>query len=372
MVILWPGEKAKGHPPTRNNIEAATVTAVRGQAACAAQEGPGCQLVQFKITGDSAHSGQRDSLLLSGIDAAPRVSKGDKIRVRRTLQDGPTPGSPAAQFLTGNRYAFIDFDRRQPLLVLSLLFVALVLVLGRSHGLRALLGLGASIVVLLLFVVPAIFAGESPLLVAVVGSFAVMLLTIGISHGLGVKSAGAMLGTGASLIVTALLAWIAVRSVHLTGTSTIEAAQLRGAGGGISLEGVVLAGMVVGGLGVLDDVTVSQSSIVLALHKTDPDMPSRRLIGHAIEVGRDHFGATVNTLALAYAGVALPLLLVFQAQAVPAGDALNREGVASAIAAAIVGSIGLLLAVPLTTVITAALARAVPADQLPDEHHHHH
>jgi uncharacterized membrane protein len=200
-----------------------------------------------------------------------------------------------------------------------------------------------------------------------------MLGVIGVSHGLGVKSAAAMLGTAASLLLTALLALLAVHIAHITGTSTDEATLLRaGTEGAVSLQGLALAGIVVGALGVLDDVTVSQASTVLALRRTDPALGFAAMFARALDVGRDHLGATVNTLALAYAGAALPSLLVFHTQATGIGDALNREPVAAAVVAAVVGSIGLLAAVPLTTALAALLARAVPADELPDEHVHHH
>jgi len=337
------------------------VVALTGASACAGMDGTGCQVVEIELA-----DGERSSLVLSGVEAAPKVDQGDAIRVARLLPEGEA--SPDAL----RTYAFIDFERRPPLLLLAVLFVVLVLGLGRLHGLRALSGLGVSVGVLLAFVLPAIYAGEPALAVAIVGSLAVMLATISLSHGIGIKSAAAILGTTAALILTALLAVVAVSVAHLTGTSIVEASLLRSAGSPLSLEGLVIAGMVVGTLGVLDDVTVSQASTVLALHRTDPHMSLRRLVTRALEVGRDHLGATVNTLALAYAGASLPLLLVFQSRNATAGDALNSEPVATAIAAAVVGSVGLLLAVPLTTLLAGMLARTVPADQLPAGHAHAH
>jgi uncharacterized membrane protein len=360
-AILWPGDPGPGFTSTAGAVEPATVVSLGGDTACAGMDGTGCQVVEIELA-----NGERSSLVLSGLDAAPKVDEGDAIRVARLLPEGEASSDAL------RTYAFIDFERRPPLLLLAILFVVLVLGLGRLHGLRALVGLAVSIVVLLAFVVPAIYAGEPALAVAIVGSLAVMLATIALSHGLGIKSAAAILGTTAALVLTALLAVLAVGVAHLTGTSIVEASLLRSAGSPLSLEGLVLAGMVVGALGVLDDVTVSQASTVLALHRTDPQLPLRRLVTRALEVGRDHLGATVNTLALAYAGASLPLLLVFQSRDATAGDALNSEPVAMAIAGAVVGSIGLLLAVPLTTVLAGVLARSVPTEQLPAEHAHHH
>jgi uncharacterized membrane protein len=361
--VLWPGETTGFRSASVGGVEGAKVVAVSGGDTCVVLGGPDCQKVELEVTGASAHQGERGSLVLAGAEGQPRVQPGDAIRVARIAPEGTAAG--------GNTYTFVDFERRTPLLALGLAFVVLVIALGRLHGLRALLGLAISVVVLLAFVVPSIYSGEPALLVAIVGSLAVMLVTIALSHGLGIKSAAAILGTAASLIVTALLAVAAVKLAHLTGTSIGEAGLLRGSTSAVSFEGLVLAGMVIGALGVLDDVTVSQASTVIALHRTDPQLGMRTLIERALAVGRDHLGATVNTLALAYAGASLPLLLVFQARDAAIGDAINSEAVATAIAAAVVGSIGLILAVPLTTVLAGVLARSVPVEQLPDEHHHH-
>jgi len=188
----------------------------------------------------------------------------------------------------------------------------------------------------------------------------------------------AALGVSGTLLVTALLALVFVEVASITGFSSEEASLLQGnasvQGRSLSLEGLVLAGMVVGALGVLDDVTVSQASVVLALRRADPGQPLRRLFGEALSVGRDHLSATVNTLVFAYVGAALPILLIFESQATTFGEALNRESVAAEVVATLVGSIGLILAVPLTTALAAWLSRLVPAAALPadDGHGHHH
>jgi len=222
------------------------------------------------------------------------------------------------------------------------------------------------------FVVPAILAGKPPLAVALVGALAVMLVTIPLAHGVGVTSMAAMLGSASALLITALLAVLMVGTAHLTGLSSEEATLLRGAtGGALSPAGLILAGMVIGALDVLDDVTISQASTVLALHRTDPDQGRRTLYRRAITVGRDHLGATVNTLVLAYAGAALPVLLVFSNQGTGFGQALNRENVAEEVVAMLVGSMGLLVALPLTTALAARLAASLPQHLLPSEGHSH-
>lgn len=161
---------------------------------------------------------------------------------------------------------------------------------------------------------------------------------------------------------------------NLTGLSSEEALLLDVAGADISLQGLLVAGMVIGALGVLDDVTISQASTVFALRAANPAQGFGQLAGRAMDVGRDHVSATVNTLVLAYAGSALPVLLIFGAGDISLGAVANLELVAREIVATMVGSIGLIAAVPITTAVAAWLARALPAERLADEaeHGHHH
>jgi uncharacterized membrane protein len=267
-------------------------------------------------------------------------------------------------------YAFADYERRQPMLWLLAGFVGVVLAFGRLRGALSLAGLAASIGVVLLFLIPAILDGRPPLLVALTGSLTVMLVTLLVTHGIGPKSVAAALGTAASLLLTALLAILFTRLAKVTGFSSDEAMLLQGSTDGLSIQGLVIAGMVIAALGVLDDVTVSQASAVLALRRTDPTLPFRRLYREAIDIGRDHVAATVNTLVLAYVGASLPILLVFAVGDTPFADAINGDAISETIVGTLVGSIGLIVAVPLTTAVAAALAvrmRQLPA---PDRHVH--
>jgi uncharacterized membrane protein len=206
----------------------------------------------------------------------------------------------------------------------------------------------------------------------VVGSLAVALITIPLAHGGGAKSTAALLGTGASLSLTALLASVFTEAAHLTGFSSDEATYLQLTGADISLDGLLLAGMVVGALGVLDDVTVSQASTVIALRAANPALGFRELYARAMRVGRDHVSATVNTLVLAYVGASLPVLLIFSLADVGLGDALQLEVVATEVVATLVGSIGLIAAVPVTTALAAALALGQPAERLAGAAHAHY
>jgi uncharacterized membrane protein len=242
------------------------------------------------------------------------------------------------------------------MLILAAVFVLVVVAFARWRGLLSLAGLAVSLVLVLVFVVPAILDGKEPLLVAVVGALAIALITIPLAHGWGPKSAAALLGSAASLVLTALLALLFTNLTQLTGLSSEEAVFLQIGDADVSLQGLLLAGMVIGALGVLDDVTISQASTVLALRRANPELSGGRLFRMALDVGRDHVSATVNTLVLAYVGAALPILLLFSAADLGVSDAANLEVVAKEIVATLVGSIGLIAAVPITTGLAALLA----------------
>jgi uncharacterized membrane protein len=193
-----------------------------------------------------------------------------------------------------------------------------------------------------------------------------MLLTIPLVHGGGPKSVAACLGTAAALLLTLALADVSTRLAHLSGATSEEALYLNAAGA-VSLRGLLLAGMVIGSLGVLGDTTVTQASVVIALRRANPSLRFRELIAHADAVGRDHIAATVNTLVLAYTGAAIPVLLVFSLSGTSTATAANSEAVAGALVAMLVGSIGLMLAVPLTTALAAWLALDASPAELPDD-----
>lgn len=261
-------------------------------------------------------------------------------------------------------YYIGDFDRRLPLGLLAAVFVAVVLLVGRGHGLRALIGLGASLLIVTRFIVPAVIAGENPFAVAVVGAFAVMIVTLYLCHGLNVKTTAALVGTAAALGVTALLGVTFVTLTRLTGFSSEEASFVRFAIEGVDVRGLVLAGLVIGALGVLDDVTVAQASTAFAVHDANPEQSWGEVFRRAMSVGRDHIASTVNTLVFAYVGASIVLLVLFSSGGLPFADIVTSEVVAQEVVTMLVGSIGLISAVPLTTALAATLAarrRRIPA-----------
>jgi uncharacterized membrane protein len=301
----------------------------------------------------------------TGSDA--KVGLGDKLLVYKN----PLP--PGAQ-LGGTRvppYSFSDFQRQQPMLWLLALFAVVVLAAGRFHGLRALAGLAASLATVIFFVVPAITDGRPPLQVAAFGALGVMLATIPLVHGGGAKSLAACLGTAFALLLTLGLADVFTSLAHLSGLTTDEAVYLQSTTH-VSIKGLLLAGMVIGSLGVLGDTTVTQASTVIALRRANPALGWTELVTHATSVGRDHIAATVNTLVLAYTGAALPVLLIFSLGGTSFSSALSGEVVAAPVVATLVGSIGLIAAVPVTTALAALLALQLPERRLRDEHVHVH
>jgi len=366
MAILWPSagdrpELPSGLGADTNQAEVEEVTT----GPCEPASLGTCQEAQVRLL-DGPDEGETVPLSFGAGPASGQVSVGDRIRVFRAetppgaepvpADPGVAPGAEAA----ATQYSFVDFERRGSLLWLVLLYAAVVIAFARLRGVMSLLGLALSLGIVLFFIVPAILSGTEPVPVAIVGAFAVMLVTIPLVHGVGAMSRAAMLGTTASLLLTIGLALIFTELARLTGLAYDEAVLLEASGVEFSFQGLLLAGMVIGALGVLDDVTVSQSSTVFQLRAANPAQAFRELYGRAITVGRDHVAAVVNTLVLAYAGAALPVLLIFGASDIAFGNVLNLEVVAREVVATLVGSIGLVAAVPITTGIAVWLARGLP------------
>ena len=360
LIVLWPGDYEDRLPNAQQLPTVDAVTAGVTEVPCSDPFSTRCARVRFEIS-EGPDEGDEVELLIA--DTIPDT--GDRVRLFKV--DIP-PGVEAPNV---EPYSFADFERRGSMLGLALAFCAAVVALGRWRGLRALVGLGASLAVVLFFIVPAILDGKSPVGVAIVGALAVMIVTMAFAHGIGPKTIAASLGTAVSLLLTVGLALSFTNLAHLSGFSSEEAAYLRVNATGISLEGLVIAGMVIAALGVLDDVTISQASTVLALHQANPQQGFGVLFGRALNVGRDHIAATVNTLVLAYAGASLPILLVFSVGNASFGTAVNGEAVAQNVVAMLVGSIGLVAAVPVTTALAAILAARLPPSDLRAEAHGH-
>jgi uncharacterized membrane protein len=256
------------------------------------------------------------------------------------------------------QYSVTDANRKLPLTLLAVIFAVVVVVIGRMRGLMALVALAISFMILNFFILPAILQGSNPLLVAVVGSSAIMLIALYMCHGLSARTSVAVVGTLLSLVLIGLLGSVFIDWAVLTGNTDDSTGLIHGLYPSIDMSGLLLAGVIIGSLGVLDDVTVTQTSAVWELHEANPTMGWRGLYRAGIRIGRDHIASVVNTLVLAYAGAALPLLLLFSIAQSSVGTVANSELVAEEIVRTLVGSIGLVAAVPVTTALAALVVAA--------------
>lgn len=255
-------------------------------------------------------------------------------------------------------FVIVDYVRREGLLWLFVLFVVVAVVVGRQWGLMALLGMGVSFGVLFKLVLPWIISGMNPILAAILASVLIIPITFYLSHGVSRKTHVAVVSTFLALIITGLLSVVFVEVVKLTGFASEEAAYLQvDKAGLISIKGLLLAGLIISTLGVLDDVTVNQAGIVEKLWETDNKLSFGELYKKAMSVGQDHVSSMVNTLVLVYTGAAMPLLLLFIDGDHSFWQVINYEIVAEEVVRMLVGSIGLIMAVPITTFFSVSLVK---------------
>jgi len=308
-----------------------------------AQGDPNC--VQAFVAIDSGPNEGANTLLeFSGGAGQPQLAVGDQIRITRQVDPTGT-----------TTYSFYDYERAWPLIGLAVVFAAVVVAVARWRGFRALIGIVVAFVVLVVFMLPALRDGAAAIPVALVASSVILYAVIYLAHGVSLRTSAALLGTLASLLLAALLSWAAIELTHLTGLSEEENNAVATYLGNVSIAGLLLAGFIVGSLGVLNDVTVTQASTAFELAGMAGASRRAVFVG-AMRVGRDHIASTVYTLVLAYAGSALPLLLLFSVANRSLGDVLTSESVAIEVARSAVGGVALALSVPLTTAIAAVLA----------------
>ncbi|GAC01299.1 hypothetical protein GONAM_24_00550 [Gordonia namibiensis NBRC 108229] len=278
----------------------------------------------------------------------PTLHVGDAIR----LSTVPGP--------EGNRYTFFDFQRGTATIIWAILFIAAIVLVAAWRGFRSIIGLAFAFFVLGGFTLPAILDGSSPVAVAVVSSAVILFVVLYLAHGVSLRTSSALLGTLTSLVMAGLLSWLAIETMNLTGLSGDQTTNLQVYQGNISVSGLLLAGFIIGTLGVLNDVTITQASAAFELAAAGE--PTRlATFKAAMRVGRDHIASTVYTLVFAYAGSALPLMLLFSVAQQPLGGLLTTDVVAVELARSFVGGIAIALSVPLTTAIAAALCRPAGA-----------
>lgn len=364
LVALWPSgvehetgivEVASDHPSARvlsTSTDACTGTNEdRLPDGTIPTEVP-CTLVRAEVT-SSAQAGRVVEVFAPATVRAVDVPPGTAIVLVRFL---PTETEPEV-------WAWYDYARGVPLAVLAGAFALVVVAVAGLRGLRALVGLGIAFGVIATFMLPALLDGKDALLVGLVGSSAIMVVVLYLAHGISRRTTAALLGTMAGLGVTAALGVLAARAAHLTGIATEDGyrlAMLTGQLDGTALRGLFLCGVVLAGLGVLNDVTITQASAVWELRGADPRAGVRDLFGRGMRIGRDHIASTVYTIAFAYAGAALPILLLLEVYRLPLAQTLSSGAFAEEVARTLVGSIGLVLAIPLTTIIAALVVTRSP------------
>lgn len=309
-----------------------------------------------------------------GLDLGKGVAQ---VRVQGEVKEALLPadgggfrvGMRVVLYREGGRLYVTEPDRMPWLLGLLSLFALLAALLGRGKGMRGLLGTFLSLLVVVYFVVPRVAAGGNPLFYALLGSLGVLLLTIYLVHGVNPKTTAALVGTLLAAGFVLLLSLLFARAMGFTGLASEETLLLR-QWGGVDLLSLYLAGVVVGALGALTDVTVTQAAVVQALAHANPRFGLKELYRRGMEVGYDHIGSLVNTLILAYAAGSLPLFLLLTREPTPLRFLLNTEPFAGEITAMLLGSLGLLLAVPLTTLVAAWAFRGGRGGP-PAPHHPH-
>lgn len=363
-VLLWPSGTKADVPLPFQNTQGGSVTTERGQVASTALADCGSPSAGKVLTADPAqgvagsgtcvqamvtiatgpNTGASTMLEFSRGPGQPNLAPGESVRVFRQLDpQGATS------------YGFYDYERTWPLAAIAAVFAIVVVAVARWRGLRALIGIVIAFVVLVVFLLPALRDGAPAEPVALVASSAILFAVIYLAHGVSLRTSAALLGTLTAMLLATVLSWAAIELTHLTGLSDDRNNEVAAYLGNVSISGLLLAGFIIGSLGVLNDVTITQASAVFELAHAGHGN-RREIFLRGMRVGSDHIASTVYTLVLAYAGSSLPLLLLFSVANRSLSDVLTSEGVAIEIARSAVGGIALALAVPLTTAIAAVLA----------------
>lgn len=295
------------------------------------------QIVSGEFQGEKIFINTKDFLSVG----TPIYKVGDRVEVVKSK-------NPEGESF----YYISDFIRGSSLLLLFIIFFLITLFVAKVGAVTSFLGMGVSFVVIFFFILPRIAAGSDPVLISMLSALFLVPVIFFLSHGFNKKSVIAVIGTYISLFIVFIFAYEFIERVNLTGFASEEAGFIASmAGNNINIKGLILAGIVISSLGILDDVTVSQVAVVEELEKSDPKIETWELYKRSMNVGKDHIASMINTLVLVYAGASLPLLLLFTNSSLTLSQAINYEVIAEEIVRTLVGSIGLVLAVPISTAI---------------------
>lgn len=356
LVALWPHDVDSHVQSDASAWNAPGVSLVTGTitrldpASCAGQPGSrgnaqGTQCLSATVRVDEGpDAGTSTTMTLSSAVSASKVETGQQVRMYRVPMEGQQEAA----------YQFYDFERTTPLVAVGVMFLVVVVAVARRRGLAAIISLGLAFLVMAKFLFPALIVGSSPTLVALVGSSAIMFIVIYLTHGLSTRTTTALIGTLFGLLLAAGLGLVVSRWAHLTGVANEDDFILVASAPHLRLTSVIVAGIIIAGLGVLNDVTVTQASAVWELA---PSATSRAdLYRRAMRIGRDHIASSVYTIAFATAGAGLSTLLLLSVYRMPLVDTIRTESFSEEIVRTLVGSIGLVLSVPLTTAVGTLVA----------------
>ncbi|MFA6184588.1 MAG: YibE/F family protein [Candidatus Shapirobacteria bacterium] len=253
-------------------------------------------------------------------------------------------------------YQIADYDRSSAIFLLFMIFIIAVLLISSWHGLRSLLSMALSFLVIFFFILPNIYHGSNPILIVSLGIIFIIPITFYLSHGLNKKTTAAIIGTIISLFIAIALSLIFIKFAKLTGTTSEESGFLLSLKPGFfDFKSILLSGIIIGVLGVIDDITISQSAVVSQLRIANPK--NKKIFSQAMAIGKDHISSMINTLVLVYAGASLPLLLLFVDNQLPLGQLISFEPIAEEIIRTLIGSVALIIAVPITTFIATKLIK---------------
>jgi uncharacterized membrane protein len=357
VIVLWPSNEPRpdinGDLASTENVDA-TITKVDTRRCGPVGE---CKVLVVRL--DSGPDAGRNEQLpdLPTASTSADLTVGQRIVVSRLVQHDTGLVS----------YSFADVQRSQPLWILALLAAGAVVAIGRWRGLAAIAGLGVTWLVLTTFLIPGVLDGHNPVAMALTSGSIILFAVLYLAHGVSARTTTALLGTLVSLLLIGVLAAVFVGAAKLSGLASEEVTFLVASGIELDLAGLLLCAIIIGSLGALNDVTVTQASAVWELHAANPASSVMDLYRSGMRIGRDHIASTVDTLVLAYAGSSLPLLILFSLGERRFSDVITNEIVAEEVVRTLVGSIGLVASVPVTTALAAFAVtrarRAIPADE---------
>ncbi len=310
-----------------------------------------CQIAHVQVL-EGERAGEASSVVLQGPMAVSGLRPGDTLQ----LMSNPAAGQYAPED-QGIDSAF-GINRNLSLGLWTLAFVVAVVAIGRHRGALALLSLGFSGLMILWFVVPGLLAGGPGLALALVGASAIMYVALYVAHGPSIRTSAALAGTLVAVVITAIIAQLAVSTSRLSGLGDEDAGILSSIATELDFRGLLTCAIIIAGLGVLNDVTITQTSSVWELRAAAPHLPRRAIFARAMRIGRDHIASTIYTIVFAYAGAAMSVLLLLYLFDQPLLSVLTQEGIAIEIVRTLTSGIGLVLAVPITTAIAAVLVPA--------------